>query len=97
MLVAVQLLSEDVFISPSVLKGVCPVGGALSGWTVCRGAVSDEGLFSTYDTLAAKVSLCQAFGQFMTLGAGVVSSCFLCLYSALDPHPRDRAVCVTCG
>lgn len=97
MLVAMQLLSEDVFISPSVLKGVCPVGGVLSGWTVCRGAVSEEGLFSTNGALAAKASLCQAFGQFMTLGAGLVSSCFLCLYSALGPHPRGRAVCVTSG
>lgn len=42
--VAVQLLLEDVFISPSVLKGVCPVGRVLGGRTVRRGAVSDESL-----------------------------------------------------
>lgn len=40
---AVQLLCEDVFISPSILKGACPVGGALGGRPVRRGVASDQG------------------------------------------------------
>lgn len=98
--VAVQLLLEDVFISPSVLKGVCPVGRVLGGRTVRRGAVSDESLpsvplFRTYGALAAvTVSPRQAFGQFMTLRAGTVPL-FLVLVPSPWLSPPDCAACVT--
>lgn len=92
--VAVQLLFEDVFISPSVLKGVCPVGGALGGRPVRRGAASDEGppsvpLLCPCGALAAvKASLCRAFGRFVTLGPGMVSSRFLACAQPLTLTPE---------
>ena len=91
--VAMQLLLEDVFISPSVLEGVCPVGGVLGGRTVRRGVVSMRACPCSSVLYVRRSGGCDSFSlpsarAVYDTGAGTASSCFLCLYSALGSHPR---------